>query len=113
MLNAFLWSDAYWMIQKYIYSPFADAGGRVFLPLLLLLLVTSLLRLAKVSTSDEGLYTCRPAGTRGEDRVALHVLHPPVVEQRLPSKWDNSQASAVQVNTAFLVIAFLWLIPFQ
>ena len=74
--------------------------------------VTSLLRLAKVSTSDEGLYTCRPAGTRGEDRVALHVLHPPVVEQRLPSKLANSQAGRVHLEVvaifSLVFIPLLW-----
>ena len=55
--------------------------------------VSSLLRLKVVSNSDKGLYTCRPEGMVGEDKVALHVLKPPVVEERMPSKMAASYSS--------------------
>lgn len=67
--------------------------------------VTSLLRLKKVSMSDEGMYTCRPAGTKGEDRIVLHVLQPPVVEERMPSKLAKSDSSTIHMEIAFLILA--------
>ena len=65
--------------------------------------MTSLLRLKKVSMSDEGMYTCRPAGTKGEDRIVLHVLQPPVVEERMPSKLAKSDSSMLHMEIAILI----------
>ena len=72
--------------------------------------VTSLLRLKAVSTIDEGLYTCRPAGVLGEDKVTLHVLQPPVVEERMPSKLAKSDSAVTNKKIVFL--AFAWLSRF-
>ena len=47
--------------------------------------VTSRLRLGWVTTEDEGLYTCSPAGLGSlglEDRLYVHIVHSPVVEER-------------------------------
>lgn len=47
--------------------------------------VTSRLRLGWVTAADEGLYTCSPAGLASlglEDRLYIHVIHSPVVEER-------------------------------
>ena len=47
--------------------------------------VTSRLRLGWVTTEDEGLYTCSPAGLASlglEDRLYIHVIQSPVVEER-------------------------------
>ena len=52
--------------------------------------VTSILRLKEVTLTDSGKYTCRPAGVLAEDMVDLHVLPPPVVEQRLPSNLPSN-----------------------
>ena len=51
--------------------------------------VTSRLRLGWVTPEDEGLYTCSPAGLGSlglEDRLYIHVIHSPVVEER----WGSS-----------------------
>ena len=51
--------------------------------------VTSRLRLGWVTPEDEGLYTCSPAGLGSlglEDRLYIHVIHSPVVEER----WESS-----------------------
>ena len=48
--------------------------------------VHSFLRLNSVSSSDSGLYTCRPGGLLcKEAKLALHVMEPPMSEERLPS----------------------------
>ena len=47
--------------------------------------VTSRLRLGWVTTEDEGFYKCSPAGLGSlglEDRLYIHVIHSPVVEER-------------------------------
>ena len=47
--------------------------------------VTSRLRLGWVTTEDEGLYKCSPAGLGSlglEDRLYIHVIDSPVVEER-------------------------------
>ena len=66
--------------------------------------VTSLLMLKEVDTSDEGLYTCRPAGMKGEDRVVLHILHPPVVEERMNIKLPISDASMIHHQVLLLLL---------
>ena len=66
--------------------------------------VTSLLRLKEVDTSDEGLYTCRPAGITGEDRVVLHILDPPVVEERMNIKLPMSDAAVIHHQVILLLL---------
>ena len=56
--------------------------------------VTSRLRLGWVTTEDEGLYTCSPAGLASlglEDRVYIHVIQSPVVEERWGGVFNNSR----------------------
>ena len=69
--------------------------------------MTSMLRLKAVSTTDEGLYTCRPAGVLGEDKVTLHVLQPPVLEQRMQSKVEKSDSAVTNMKIVFLVTLLL------
>ena len=60
-----------------------------------------------VSNSDKGLYTCRPEGMVGEDKVALHVLQPPVVEERMPSNLAKSDSAVTNKKIVFLASAWL------